>query len=606
MSVRMVRRALLRTLLAICVLVALAPLHVHAQDLNDFKINDFTADYYLTKNEKDVAQLRVVETIQATFPEFDQNHGIERAIPETYKDKGLKLEVVSVKKTDGGSWDYTTRISGGNTVLRIGDADQYVHGVQTYIVTYKMQNVMGFTDDSKQRYDHDEWYWDTNGDQWSQYFSKVSARIHIPAQLAANITLAPRCFTGSFGSTVSNCTIEKTTTGSETLFSVATSEKLSPYENMSFVLGFQANTFKPYKRDPRVVVATVIGVFLVLGLPPLLAFMLMWSRWKKTGRDPKGRGIIVPQYSVPDDLDPVLADLILNEKVQTKAVSATLIGLCIKGYIKLYEVSQKKIIGSSEAYEVELTKKTDELSAQEHKVASMVFITGKIGERVGLNTLKNKLYGEVKTLTKNANQQVAMLGYFTIDPTVAKKKYKTWGSVMFVLGVLPLVLFPPALIATGGLALTGVVVLAFGSAMPKRTLQGVDMKEYLLGVKEYMQLAEEDRIKFLQSPGTAEKIDVKNKGQLVKLYEKLLPYAMLFGIEKEWAKQFAGLYAEGSPPSWYSGQGVFNAVIFSNAVSGFGSAAVSSFTPPSSSGSSGFSGGGFSGGGGGGGGGGGW
>jgi uncharacterized membrane protein len=74
---------------------------------------------------------------------------------------------------------------------------------------------------------------------------------------------------------------------------------------------------------------------------------------------------------------------------------------------------------------------------------------------------------------------------------------------------------------------------------------------------------------------------------------------MLFGIEKQWVKEFAQLYEQ--PPEWYAGSGAFNAGYFAGSMSGFASASAASFSPPSSSG-----GGGSAGGGGGGGGGGGW
>jgi uncharacterized membrane protein len=83
------------------------------------------------------------------------------------------------------------------------------------------------------------------------------------------------------------------------------------------------------------------------------------------------------------------------------------------------------------------------------------------------------------------------------------------------------------------------------------------------------------------------------------LYERLLPYAVIFGIEKGWAREMAPLYQQ--PPDWYSGSGTFNAVYFASAMSGLSAASTASFSAPSSSG-----GGGFAGGGGGGGGGGGW
>lgn len=131
------------------------------------------------------------------------------------------------------------------------------------------------------------------------------------------------------------------------------------------------------------------------------------------------------------------------------------------------------------------------------------------------------------------------------------------------------------------------------------TQKGAEAKEYLHGLKKYMKLAEAERLNVLQSPdgSLSEKIDVANKGQLVKLYERLLPYAVLFGIEKKWAQEFADLYEKA--PDWYSGTGTFNAVYFAGALTSFDTAMTQSFSPPSSSSSG-------AGGSGGGGGGGGW
>jgi uncharacterized membrane protein len=147
--------------------------------------------------------------------------------------------------------------------------------------------------------------------------------------------------------------------------------------------------------------------------------------------------------------------------------------------------------------------------------------------------------------------------------------------------------------------------------MPARTEAGVRAHDDLLGLKDYIKLAEADRLKFLQSPQGAEKITDKdafnpnNPAQKVKLFEKLLPYAMLFGLEKDWAKQFNDIYT--TPPDWYQGGSwsAFNAGYLAGSLSDFNSASMQSFSSPSSSSGSGFSGG-AAGGGGGGGGGGGW
>ena len=133
---------------------------------------------------------------------------------------------------------------------------------------------------------------------------------------------------------------------------------------------------------------------------------------------------------------------------------------------------------------------------------------------------------------------------------------------------------PFTLFFTLGFLIAGAIVAAFGRAMPARTPDGVAEHDHLKGLELYMKMAEADRIKMLQSPDGAEKtsIDPTDKKQLVKLYESLLPYAVLFGLEKQWAQEFAKLYEQ--PPDWYGGSAAFNAAAFSHAVGGFNSAAA--------------------------------
>jgi hypothetical protein len=144
-----------------------------------------------------------------------------------------------------------------------------------------------------------------------------------------------------------------------------------------------------------------------------------------------------------------------------------------------------------------------------------------------------------------------------------------------------------------------------------RTEKALEVTRYLDGLKLYIKMAETERIKFLQS---VENVDTSEEG-IVKLNEKLLPYAALFGLEKSWMKELEKYYElhEEATPDWYNAG--FNYSVASSIAhiatsrpidtsssgSGWSGGGFSS-----SSGSSGGGGGGFSGGGGGGGGGGGW
>ena len=111
----------------------------------------------------------------------------------------------------------------------------------------------------------------------------------------------------------------------------------------------------------------------------------------------------------------------------------------------------------------------------------------------------------------------------------------------------------------------------------------------------------------MQSPNAPYAENAGSPIKSVDLFEKLLPYAVVFGVEREWAKEFADIYK--SAPDWYSGNiNSFSAIYLASSLGGsFQNNMTTSFAAPSNSGSSGFGGGGgFSGGGGGGGGGGGW
>ena len=94
---------------------------------------------------------------------------------------------------------------------------------------------------------------------------------------------------------------------------------------------------------------------------------------------------------------------------------------------------------------------------------------------------------------------------------------------------------------------------------------------------------------------------------MLKLYERLLPFAVLYGQEKHWSGVLGDYYTRsGSQPDWYAGSGAFNAAYFAAGIGAFSSATSASWSgSASSSSSSGCGGGGSVGGGGGGGGGGG-
>ena len=586
----MSRQLLTLTGLLALLIALLFPVAVSA-DVNDFTITDFTADYYLSKNDPQGA-LRVVEHIKINFTDF--NHGILRAIPDSYKGQPLKLHINKVSSDSGAPSQFTTYGDHGNTVLKIGDPDRTVTSDQSYTIDYTVQNVVTFYSD------HDELYWDINGNEWPQPFDQVTANLHLPNGLTIK---QQTCYTGGYGSTLQTCEIQSQTDGA----TVHATRRLQPYETLTTVFAFPKGYFKaPTKIDwLRDHAWQLISIL----IPPLVIGGWAFKRWYKYGKDIKGRGVIIPEYSPPDGLSPAEAGVLMNYKLESREVSATIIDLAIRKYLRIIEVTEKKILKDKKTYEFELLKPDfSALKPHEIQILNDLFESKQAGERISLSLLKNKFYKTIESLQSSMPATLTDIGYFPKNPNKGDNKMLVVAGLCFGLpiGLASLklsILFNGFLFA--GLILSGIIVIVFLILMPKRTVKGVAAMEAIEGLKMYMETAEKDRIAMLQSPDApyVEKSNEPNK--TVELFEKLLPYAIVLGVENEWAKQFEDIYK--TPPGWYAGNWTtFNVIYLTSSLNNSVSAMGTSFSPPSSSGGSGFGGGGFAGGGGGGGGGGGW
>jgi uncharacterized membrane protein YgcG len=289
------------------------------------------------------------------------------------------------------------------------------------------------------------------------------------------------------------------------------------------------------------------------------------------------------------------------------STSAEIVHLAVRKAIRIEEGTVKPVLHLQDA-----TAVPDPLDAQ---TLSALFPSGAIGSSRDLSSPDDALVKKLRALPGTAAIAAVQRGLLTrrrsLAAVVAGALGLALGLAGIVLAVPGMAVGRPAAIAAFVLAIvfTVIAVVAFIAALiPYAVLTpaGAEAREYLLGVKEYIRLAEADRIRMLQSYTGAER---RRDGtvDVIVLYERLLPYAMLFGMEREWGDVLTVHYQEaGTGPDWYTG---FAAGNLSSSLSGVGSSLTGTSTPSSSSSGSSFSGssgGGFSGGGGGGGSSGGW
>lgn len=585
------KRLVSLALSALLLVVLMAP-SAHA-DVNDFVIESFEADYTLTSSDKQ-GQLRAVETIVVNYS--DQNHGILRALPDHYKKHRLQTKIESVTSATGAPAQYTTYSSNSNTVLKIGDPGKTVTGRQSYTIAYTMRNVISFYPG------HDEFYWDINGDQWQQSANRVSVVLRLPQGLNFDRSHETLCYTGSFGSTNQDCTIELDREGRRVI--VHTTKELQGYETLSIVVGFEKGYFEPSAWQDTL--GEYWGTILRLTVPFLLIGGLAWRHWRKNGRDAKGRGTIVPEYEAPDKLKPIEAGTIADFRTDNRDITATIIDLAIRGYLKIIESTKvRKLRKDLKVYSLRL-EKTDfsQLNSFETKVLKGIFAKQEKGEEIDLATLKYKLMSTATELRKDVKKHLVSAGYLRKTPLSTTLRFFGLLALAYLVCIVLSAIWQDAASKVGIGAAT-VAVVIFLILLPSRTPKGVAAKESILGLKLYLETAEKKRLEKLQSPDAPYMPKSHEPKRTVELFEKLLPFAMVLGVEQAWAAQFENIYK--TPPDWYQGNwSTFSAVYLTSSLnSGVQSAVNTAFSSPSSSSGSGFSGGG-SGGGGGGGGGGGW
>ncbi len=571
--------------------------------VDDFTFASFDAVYELSRDEDRRSVLDTTETLVAVFPEFDQNRGIRRAIPLRYQGHPTDISVQSVTDENGTPRPFEVeRDEEGVFLLITIRADDYVHGEQTYVISYRQHNVTLEPDDA----DLDEFYWDVNGTGWAQPFGRVRAELRMSEEVGEGFTGAVACYRGWAGSSTPCESLEVT----ETLPPVVTAEAvgIGPYENLTIAVGFDAETFEPRDESFGASAAAITGAVGAAGAVAALitAIVLRLTRW----RDHPGRGTIIAQYEPPRVSAMVSSDLVGQAG---KGVTATILERAVDGELRIVETGRKR-------YAVEFMG-GEAGDADARSVVSALYSGFPVpGARRDLKSRDTALGKRLLSIRQRVRKGVVTMG-LRRKPDLGVRVLLAIGAAAFA--ALSLVFGIMALDDNRGGAWPALLfILAIGAAIAAiiavadvrpLTEAGRELRDHLEGLKLYIRLAEADRLRVLQSPSGALRVDrpaatatALDSAVVLKLHERLLPYAALFGLEREWSRELATLYEQtGESPGWYSGRDGFNAAVFAASVSSFSSASSTSWSGSSSSSSSGGSGGGGSSGGGGGGGGGG-
>jgi len=536
----------------------------YAQNYPNWQINSFSSEIYLNQD----GSLDITEIINVTFNV--EKHGIYRFIPIKYKDGWgnnlrLKIDVKSVVNEKNQPYKIDISNEKDNFKIRIGDPYITLTGNHTYKINYLVNKALVWGKNNQ-----DEIYWNITGNDWEVPINNVKGKIILPQEI--NSGIETYCWSGQYGSQEKNCQIK----AEKNIINFQSKDFLTVA--VKFPVGF---IHPPSWKQEIIWLLEDNWLFFL----PIISLILMSLLWYIKGREPKGRGTIVVEFEPPDDLRPTEVGLLLDNKIQNKEITATIIDLAVRKYIKIIE---KKV----SRYELALLKKDfindPQLKNYEKTILRKIFPPDK--EKIDINDLEDKFYRNLPIIIKEVTQDLVKNGYYQNNPSTIRKISITFLIVFLIIGIL--------MIGTRGIgglisfSLSGLIIFIFGLKMINKSQKGIETLEKIEGFKLYIKTAEKYRIKFQEN---------------ANIFERVLPYAIIFNLANKWAKVFKDIY-KGSP-SWYESQGKsFNSINFISAVDAFNSkleyniSSRPSSSPSSGSGSggsSGFSGGGFGGGGGG-------
>jgi uncharacterized membrane protein YgcG len=565
-------------------LLASVVVAAHAYGQNE-RINSFHTDLTVAPD----GQLTVTEEISIHAEGEEFKRGIVRRLPLRFEDHNGKEHRVQYELTAvqvfGATSPYHTDMEGDDFVLYVGSEGNFLEpGDYPYTITYTTKGQVGFFPE------YDEIYWNVNGNGWAFAVDSISAVIHLP--IAAKVKQTA-CYTGSYGSTETACTDSIIDTHTVTFRGRA----MDSYEGLTVAVGFQKGVVA---EPPPPSFFEKYAVALVGGFITLLLLLYYFLTWFRFGRDPD-MPTVIPLFEPPDALSPASMGMVMEGGFDNELITPAMISLAVKGHIRIDEKKEDMLLGliSKETYTIVKLKDGSGLPVEEQKLLNCMFDSGQ--ERFAIDgtydpgvqsmasAFQTTLTSQWSAFLNKGNNvrfwwiPILSVIVCVISMLVLHNSY--WGEndavYIIAFAVANLILF---------------LIYRYLIKRPSEEKQA--LRARLFGFKMYLGAAEEKQLQHFNPPTMTPEV-----------FEKYLPYAIAFKVEKIWGDRFQSMISRALVdnryhPAWYSGS-IMNYGSFSSHMNNSLSSSVqSSSTPPSKSGGSG--GGGSSGGGGGGGGGGGW
>ncbi|MGH7652840.1 MAG: DUF2207 domain-containing protein [Gemmatimonadaceae bacterium] len=522
----------------------------------------------------------VVETLTIGFT--GEWHGINRALSlhhNTAQGRATKLAIDNVDVTDSDGTPLRVERQSLDNGWTLG-LKIYIPGAidanRTVVIRYRVRNAIRFFFADSKSGALDELYWNVTGNSWTMPIDEAHARVVLPTGVIPTQTAV---YTGSAGSKAGDATIVKS--GNEVSFTL--NHPLSAYQGMTIAVGWPPGHISSRPSESTERLLAIVRYWPVV--IPFLIGLFAYRAWNARGRDPEELSFVV-HYEPIAKLSPAEAGTLIDNDAGMEDITATLVDLAVRGYVRIEETTEKHLLGltSSTDYIFHILKPStqwSDLAPHEQRYMDGLAAAAPLDETtVKLSDLRNKFYKSLRGIRDAIYDALVAKGYYLTRPDKVKSTWTVMGMFCLIGGFFLTITgaargwVTTAPVAIGfAAAASAAALIFFGWIMPARTIAGARAREATLGFKEFLGRVESERYRqMITSPD---------------LFERYLPYAMAFGVADEWAHAFEGMLTE--PPTWYvGGTGPFSPINFSSQMSTFSTAASSSMaSSPSSSGSGG-------------------
>ncbi|MFA6394186.1 MAG: DUF2207 domain-containing protein [Patescibacteria group bacterium] len=560
-----------------------APLTGRAREnVTDWYIKDFQSEIIVNKD----SSLDITENIIADCGNASDKHGIFRILPDAVRIESADgkitavktpVELIGITDFEGHKLKYkeTKNFFDKTITWKIGDPDIEVSGVNYYRIKYRVKNAIRFNDD------FDELYWNLSGNFWDLEIDNFQAKIILPSG-ADEADIKVDYYAGALKSKAKDLAAYQRIAPDTLEFRSKGTLKIG--EGITASVIFPKNIFTPYEFS----FLEIYGKYL-WPLIPLFVFFVGYYFWRKYGRDPRVDKTVIPEYEAPENLTPLETGMLMTNGIfSNKLVTAEIINLAAKGLLSVKEIEKKVLMFSSRDYE--LTKKPDTrieagLNAPQKAILENVF---KGGDSVKLSDLKNEFYKSLAGIKSGSKKLLSDKGLIAASGSRFQVLFIILGVFLVMAavfsGIFQMIFF------AAGLFSSALIIFIFAVIMPKRTPEGAEANWKIKGFKLFMETVDKHRAEFYEKEN---------------IFEKFLPYAIVFGITGLWIKKMKEIYGEKYfntyAPAWYAGHiGAFDADSFNKSIESLSSAIAANTSAPSGGGGAGGAGGGGGGGGGGG------